>query len=134
MSDITFRFVAIGQSDVRAAFKQTRDDAVEMAKAIRALDAAQAQRSRSGGGRAASVGANRDEQRAIKSVGDAAITSFRNDKRRTEQAGKASDEECPDCGAEMVTVCSGLENIAHDLNRTVAVPRELVEQLAEMVF
>lgn len=91
MSDITFRFVAFGQSDVRAAFKQTRDDAVEMEKAIKKLDAAQAQRARAGGGRSAGASQAREADRVIKDVSKAALTSFANDKKRLEQSAKASE-------------------------------------------
>jgi hypothetical protein len=91
MSDITFRFVAIGQSDVRAAFKQSRDDAVELAAAIKKLDAAKAQSARVSNTRTSSGGINRDEQRQIKAVGDAAITSFRNDKKRLDREAKLSE-------------------------------------------
>ena len=92
MSDITFRFVAIGHSDVRAAFRQQRDDAIELEKAVKKLDAAVAQssRQRSTVGARGSSG-NKEEQRAIKSVGDAAITSFRNDKKRLEREAKLSE-------------------------------------------
>lgn len=92
MSDITFRFVAIGQADVRAAFKQTRDAAIEMEQAVKKLDAAQAQATRQrASGRSAPLGINKDDQRAANSLMKTAITAQANDRKRLERDAKLSE-------------------------------------------
>lgn len=97
MPTIETRFVAIGQADVRAAFRQQRDDALELAAAHKKLDAAIAQTAKAkaaGAGtssKGAALGISKDDQRAANSLMKTAIQSQANDRKRMERDAKLSE-------------------------------------------
>lgn len=97
MPTIETRFVAIGQADVRAAYRQQRDDALELAAAHKKLDAAIAQTAKakaagaSASSKGAALGISKDDQRAANSLMKTAIQSQANDRKRMERDAKLSE-------------------------------------------